>query len=155
MCSSDLIRANYAGAVSRGRLKQADMDQRVALIRGTLDMTEIGSADLVVEAVFEDMAVKRDVFTRLDAVMKPGAVLASNTSSLDLDEIAAVTRRPQDVVGAHFFSPANVMRLLEVIRGKATSADTLASTMKLARKLRKVAVVSGVCDGFIGNRMMD
>jgi 3-hydroxyacyl-CoA dehydrogenase len=105
--------------------------------------------------VFEDMAVKRDVFTRLDAVMKPSAVLASNTSSLDLDEIAAVTRRPQDVVGAHFFSPANVMRLLEVIRGKATSADTLASTMKLARKLRKVAVVSGVCDGFIGNRMMD
>ena len=149
------IRGNYAGAVSRGRLQQAEMDKRLARIHGTLDMGEIGNADLVIEAVFEDMAVKRDVFTRLDAVMKQGAVLASNTSSLDLDEIAAMTKRPQDVVGAHFFSPANVMRLLEVIRGKATSADTLASTMKLARKLKKVAVVSGVCDGFIGNRMMD
>jgi 3-hydroxyacyl-CoA dehydrogenase len=149
------IRANYAGAVSRGRLKQPDMDARMARIRGTLSMEEIRDADLVIEAVFEDMAVKRDVFTRLDATMKPGALLASNTSSLDLDEIAAVTKRPQDVVGAHFFSPANVMRLLEVIRGAKSSPDTLASTMKLAKKLKKVAVVSGVCDGFIGNRMMD
>ena len=149
------IRNNYAGAVSRGRLKQADMDARMARIRGTLSMEEIRDADLVIEAVFEDMAVKRDVFTRLDATMKPGALLASNTSSLDLDEIAAVTKRPQDVVGAHFFSPANVMRLLEVIRGAKSSPDTLASTMKLAKKLKKVAVISGVCDGFIGNRMMD
>jgi 3-hydroxyacyl-CoA dehydrogenase len=149
------IRGNYAGAVSRGRLQQAEMDKRMARIRGTLAMEEIRGADMVVEAVFEDMAVKRDVFTRLDAIMKPGALLASNTSSLDLDEIAAITKRPQDVVGAHFFSPANVMRLLEVVRGAKTSADTLASTMKLAKKLKKVAVVSGVCDGFIGNRMMD
>ncbi|MFM9968316.1 MAG: 3-hydroxyacyl-CoA dehydrogenase NAD-binding domain-containing protein [Burkholderiales bacterium] len=149
------IKSNYAGAVSRGRLKQDDMDARVARIRGTLVMEEIRDADLVIEAVFEDMAVKRDVFTRLDATMKPGALLASNTSSLDLDDIAAVTQRPQDVVGAHFFSPANVMRLLEVIRGAKTSPDTLASTMKLAKKLKKVAVISGVCDGFIGNRMMD
>ena len=149
------IRANYAGAVSRGRLKQVDMDTRMARIRGTLLIEEISQADMVIEAVFEDMAVKREVFTRLDATMKPGAILASNTSSLDLDEIAAVTTRPQDVVGAHFFSPANVMRLLEVIRGAKSSPDTLASTMKLARKLKKVAVVSGVCDGFIGNRMMD
>ena len=149
------IRNNYAVTVSRGRLQQAEMDKRMARIHGTLAMDEIGEADLVVEAVFENMAVKRDVFTRLDAIMKPGALLASNTSSLDLDEIAAVTKRPQDVVGAHFFSPANVMRLLEVVRGAKTSADTLASTMKLAKKLKKVAVVSGVCDGFIGNRMMD
>lgn len=149
------IENNYAGAVSRGRLKQADMDARMARIRGTVSMDEIRDADMVVEAVFEDMAVKRDVFTRLDATMKPGALLASNTSSLDLDEIAAVTKRPQDVVGAHFFSPANVMRLLEVIRGAKSSPDTLASTMKLAKKLKKVAVISGVCDGFIGNRMMD
>ena len=149
------IRSNYAGAVSRGRLQQTEMDKRMARIRGTLAMEEIRDADMVIEAVFEDMAVKRDVFTRLDAIMKPGALLASNTSSLDLDEIAAVTKRPQDVVGAHFFSPANVMRLLEVVCAAKTSADTLASTMKLARKLKKVAVVSGVCDGFIGNRMMD
>ncbi|MSQ52332.1 MAG: 3-hydroxyacyl-CoA dehydrogenase [Betaproteobacteria bacterium] len=149
------IRANYTGAVTRGRLKQTDMDARMSRIRGTLNMNEIRDADLVIEAVFEDMAVKRDVFTRLDATMKPGAILASNTSSLDLDEIAAVTKRPQDVVGAHFFSPANVMRLLEVIRGAKSSPETLASVMKLARKLGKVAVVSGVCDGFIGNRMMD
>jgi len=149
------IRGNYAGAVSRGRLKQEDMDARLARIRGTLQMDEISNADLVIEAVFEDMAVKREVFTRLDAVMKQGAVLASNTSSLDLNDIAAITARPGDVIGAHFFSPANVMRLLEVIRGTKTSADTLASTMKLAKKLKKVAVISGVCDGFIGNRMMD
>ena len=149
------IRNNYAITVSRGRLTQAEMDKRVARIQGTLAMEEIRDADMVVEAVFEKMEVKRDVFTRLDAIMKPGALLASNTSSLDLNAIADVTKRPQDVIGAHFFSPANVMRLLEVVRGAKTSADTLASTMKLAKKLKKVAVVSGVCDGFIGNRMMD
>jgi 3-hydroxyacyl-CoA dehydrogenase len=149
------IKNNYASAVSRGRMSQEEMDKRLGRIRGTLAMEEISGADMVIEAVFEDMSVKREVFTRLDAIMKPGAILASNTSSLDLDEIAAMTKRPQDVVGAHFFSPANVMRLLEVIRGAKTSEDTLASTMKLSKSLKKVAVVSGVCDGFIGNRMMD
>ena len=149
------IRGNYAFAVSRGRMKQEDMDKRMALIGTTLDWKDIGDADVVIEAVFEDMNVKKDVFRKIDAVMKPGALLASNTSSLDLDEIAAVTRRPQDVVGVHFFSPANVMRLVEVVRGARTSKEMLASVMKLTRTLKKVGVVSKVCDGFIGNRMLD
>jgi 3-hydroxyacyl-CoA dehydrogenase len=149
------IRANYANAVSRGRLSQAEMDKRVALIKPTSDWKEIAADDMVIEAVFEDMQVKKDVLKRMDATMKPGAILASNTSSLDLDELAAVTSRPDWVVGAHFFSPANVMRLLEVIRGKQTSDTVLATTMALSKKLKKLAVVSGVCDGFIGNRMFD
>jgi 3-hydroxyacyl-CoA dehydrogenase len=149
------IRNNYAFAVSRGRMTQEEMDKRLSRIRATLSWDEIGSADAVIEAVFEDIDVKKDVFRKIDAVMKPGALLGSNTSSLDLDDIAAVTRRPQDVVGVHFFSPANVMRLVEVVRGRQTSKEMLASVMKLARALKKVAVVSGVCDGFIGNRMLD
>jgi 3-hydroxyacyl-CoA dehydrogenase len=111
--------------------------------------------DIVIEAVYEDMAVKQDVFARLDAVMKRGAILATNTSTLDVDQIAAATSRPQDVIGTHFFSPANVMRLLEVVRGKKTAKDVLATVMQLAKRLKKVAVVSGVCDGFIGNRMLE
>jgi 3-hydroxyacyl-CoA dehydrogenase len=149
------IRANYAGAVARGRLSQPEVDTRLALIRPTSDWDAIRDDDMAIEAVFEDMAVKKEVFARLDAVMKPGAILASNTSSLDLDEIAATTSRPERVIGAHFFSPANVMRLLEVVRGRRTSATVLATTMKLARAMKKLAVVSGVCDGFIGNRMID
>jgi 3-hydroxyacyl-CoA dehydrogenase len=110
---------------------------------------------MVIEAVYEDMAVKEKVFSQLDSVMKQGAILATNTSTLDVDKIAAFTKRPQDVIGTHFFSPANVMRLLEVVRGKQTAKDVLATTMKLAKTIKKTAVVSGVCDGFIGNRMIE
>lgn len=127
----------------------------MGLITPTLDYAQIADADIVIEAVFEDMAVKQTVFEKLDQVMKPGAILASNTSTLDVDRIAAFTRRPQDVIGTHFFSPANVMRLLEVVRGQATAKDVLATVMQLAKKIRKLAVVSGVCDGFIGNRMIN
>ena len=149
------IRAIFASQVKKGKLSADKLDSRMALLLGTLDYADIGSADLAVEAVFEDMAVKAEVFRKLDAVMKPGAILASNTSTLDLDKIAAVTARPQDVVGLHFFSPANVMRLLEVVRGAATGKDVLATVMQLAKKIKKLAVVSAVCDGFIGNRMID
>ena len=147
-------RDTYATSVKRGSLSEAAMAQRLALIEGITDYAALADVDLVVEAVFEDMAVKRQVFERLDAVCKPGAILASNTSSLDLNAIAAFTRRPEDVVGLHFFSPANVMRLLEVVRGARTSHEVLASAMAIVRKLKKVAVVVGVCDGFVGNRML-
>jgi 3-hydroxyacyl-CoA dehydrogenase len=149
------IRANYASTVSKGRLKQEEMDRRMALITPTTDLAAGKDADIVIEAVFERMDVKQDMFRKLDAVMKPGAILATNTSTLDVDAIAAVTKRPQDVIGTHFFSPANVMRLLEVVRGKATAKDVLATTMKLGKQIKKVPVVSGVCDGFIGNRMIE
>jgi len=147
-------RDTYATSVKRGSLSEAAMVQRLALIEGVTDYAALADVDLVVEAVFEDMAVKQQVFERLDAVCKPGAILASNTSSLDLNAIAAFTRRPEDVVGLHFFSPANVMRLLEVVRGARTSHEVLASAMAIGRKLKKVAVVVGVCDGFVGNRML-
>ena len=149
------IKKNYANTVSKGRLKQADMDQRMALITPTLDMPAIKDADIVIEAVFERMDVKIELFKKLDAIMKPGAILATNTSTLDVDAIAACTKRPQDVIGTHFFSPANVMRLLEIVRGKATGKDVLASTLALGKKIKKVPVVSGVCDGFIGNRILE
>src|SRR5205823_9775536 len=129
-------------------------EQRVSLLSTTLNYADLKDADLVIEAVFEDIKVKEQVFKTLDEVMKPGAILASNTSTLDVDKIASFTRRPQDVIGMHFFSPANVMKLLEVIRGQATAKDVLATAMELGKKLRKTAVVSGVCDGFIGNRML-
>jgi 3-hydroxyacyl-CoA dehydrogenase len=151
----DTIRRNYAATVSKGRLSQGDMDQRMALLSTALDYGAIRDADLVIEAVFEDLGVKETVFRKLDATMKPGAILASNTSTLDLDRIAAFTKRPGDVIGMHFFSPANVMRLLEVVRGKATAKDVLATVMQLAKRIRKLGVVSGVCDGFIGNRMLE
>jgi 3-hydroxyacyl-CoA dehydrogenase len=131
------------------------VEQRMAMVKPTLSYADLAQADIVVEAVFEDMDVKKAVFETLDATMKPGAILASNTSTLDVDRIAAFTRRPQDVIGTHFFSPANVMRLLEIVRGKATAKDVLATTMSLSKKIRKVGVVSGVCDGFIGNRMIE
>ena len=150
-----IIRKNYENTAKKGRITAEDVEKRMALIQPTLSYDDIASADLVIEAVFEDIAVKEGVFRKLDQVMKPGAILASNTSFLDLNRIAGFTKRPQDVVGLHFFSPANVMKLLEVVRGAATAKDVLASVMQLAKKIRKIAVVSGVCDGFIGNRMLD
>jgi 3-hydroxyacyl-CoA dehydrogenase len=149
------IKSNYAATVSKGRLKQEEMDKRMSLISPKTDLGEIKNADIVIEAVFERMDVKQDMFRKIDAIAKPGAILATNTSTLDVNQIAAVTRRPQDVIGTHFFSPANVMRLLEVVRAEKTAKDVLATTMKLGKALKKVAVVSGVCDGFIGNRMLE
>src|SRR5262245_29403529 len=151
----DTIRKNYAATVSKGRLAQDEMDKRMARLSTALDYGAIRDADLVIEAVFEDIGVKEAVFRKLDETMKPGAILASNTSTLDLDRIASFTKRPGDVIGMHFFSPANVMRLLEVVRGKGTAKDVLATVMQLAKKIRKLGVVSGVCDGFIGNRMLE
>jgi 3-hydroxyacyl-CoA dehydrogenase len=149
------IRKNYEAKVKKGKLKQDKYEQRMALLSTTLSYDEIGSADLVIEAVFEEIGVKEAVFKELDRVMKPGAILASNTSTLDVNKIAHFTKRPQDVVGMHFFSPANVMKLLEVVRGEATAKDVLATVMAVAKKIKKTAVVSGVCDGFIGNRMIE
>jgi 3-hydroxyacyl-CoA dehydrogenase len=149
------IRKNYESQVKKGKLKQDKYDQRMALLSTTLSYDDIGSADLVIEAVFEEMGVKETVFKKLDEVMKPGAILASNTSTLDVNKIASFTKRPEDVVGMHFFSPANVMKLLEVIRGAKTSKDVLATVMALGKKIKKTSVVSGVCDGFIGNRMIE
>ncbi|MGG7604958.1 3-hydroxyacyl-CoA dehydrogenase NAD-binding domain-containing protein [Massilia sp. BKSP1R2A-1] len=149
------IRKNYENTVRKGKLTQEKCEQRMSLITGTLAYEDIAQADIVVEAVFEDMGVKEQVFRKLDEVMKPGAILASNTSTLDLDRIASFTRRPQDVIGLHFFSPANVMKLLEIVRGKETGKDVLATALALSKKIRKTGVVSGVCDGFIGNRMLE
>ncbi len=149
------IKKNYEDRVKKGKLKEDKYAERMALLSTTLSYDDISQADLVIEAVFEDMGVKEAVFKQLDAVMKPGAILASNTSTLDLNKIAHFTQRPQDVVGLHFFSPANVMKLLEVVRGKDTAKDVLATVMDVAKKIKKIAVLSGVCDGFIGNRMID
>lgn len=148
------IRKNYENSLKKGKLTQDKLDARMALLQPTLDYADLSDVDLVIEAVFEDMGVKQQVFEKLDSVCKPGAILASNTSTLDLNQIARFTKRPQDVVGLHFFSPANVMRLLEVVRGDATAKDVLATSMALAKTIKKQAVVSGVCDGFIGNRMV-
>ena len=149
------IRKNYEAQVKKGKLKQAIYDQRMAMLSTTLSYDDLGNADMVIEAVFEEMGVKEKVFTELDRVMKPGAILASNTSTLDMNQIAAFTKRPQDVIGTHFFSPANIMKLLEVVRGEKTGKDVLATVMALGKKIKKTAVVSGVCDGFIGNRMIE
>ncbi|SEL00565.1 3-hydroxyacyl-CoA dehydrogenase [Roseateles sp. YR242] len=151
----ETIRKNYEAQIKKGKLKEDKYAQRMALLQGTLSYSEIGDADLVIEAVFEDIGVKEQVFRRLDEVMKPGAILASNTSTLDVNKIASFTKRPQDVIGTHFFSPANVMKLLEVVRSAATAKDVLATVMALGKKIRKTCVVSGVCDGFIGNRMIE
>ena len=150
-----IIRKNYDAQVKKGKLKQDKLDARMALLSTTLNYADLKEADMVIEAVFEEMGVKEKVFKTLDEVMKPGAILASNTSTLDVDQIAAFTKRPQDVIGTHFFSPANVMKLLEVIRGKKTAKDVLATVMQLGKKIKKTTVVSGVCDGFIGNRMIE
>ena len=149
------IKGNYAATVEKGRLSAADMDRRMALINGNSNLGKVADADIVIEAVFERMDVKQELFKKLDGIVQQGAILATNTSTLDVDKIAAATTRPEDVIGTHFFSPANVMRLLEVVRGKKTAKDVLATTMKLGKTLKKVPVVSGVCDGFIGNRMLE
>ena len=149
------LRQNYEAQVKKGKLKQDKLDARMALLSTTLSYDDLSEADLVIEAVFEDIGVKEAVFKELDRVCKPGAILASNTSTLDVDKIASFTQRPQDVVGMHFFSPANVMKLLEVVRGDKTAHDVLATVMAIAKKIKKTAVVSGVCDGFIGNRMIE
>ena len=149
------IKKNYEAQVKKGKLKEDKYAQRMALLTTTLSYDDIKDADLVIEAVFEEMGVKEAVFKQLDAVMKPGAILASNTSTLDVNAIANFTKRPQDVVGMHFFSPANVMKLLEVVRGAKTDKDVMATVMALAKTIKKTAVVSGVCDGFIGNRMIE
>jgi 3-hydroxyacyl-CoA dehydrogenase len=149
------IRKNYEAQVKKGKLKQDKYDQRMALLTTTLSYDDLTGTDMVIEAVFEEIGVKEAVFKELDRVMKPGAILASNTSTLDVDKIASFTKRPEDVVGLHFFSPANVMKLLEVVRGAKTAKDVMATVMTVAKKIRKTAVVSGVCDGFIGNRMIE
>jgi 3-hydroxyacyl-CoA dehydrogenase len=149
-----IVEKNYATSVARGSLDRQKADAALGRIEGTLDYASISDCDIVVEAVFEDMAIKQDVFRKLDAVMKPGAILATNTSTLDIDRIAQATSRPDSVIGAHFFSPANVMKLLEVVRGASTSAHTIATTMALAKAIGKVAVLAGNCDGFIGNRIL-
>jgi 3-hydroxyacyl-CoA dehydrogenase len=148
------IRRNYEATVKKGKMDAAQAEAAIARLTPTLDFGALAGADLVIEAVYENMDVKKDVFTRLDAIAKPGAILASNTSYLDVDEIAAVTSRPASVLGMHFFSPANVMKLLEVVRGRATGASELATVMALSVKIGKIPVVSGVCHGFIGNRML-
>lgn len=149
------IRKNYEAQVKKGKLKPEKYEAQMAALSTTLDYAGIGDADMVIEAVFEDMEVKKAVFEKLDAVMKPGAILATNTSTLDVNKIAAFTKRPQDVIGTHFFSPANIMKLLEVVRGEHTAKDVLATVMALGKKIKKTCVVSGVCDGFIGNRMIE
>ena len=149
------IRRNYEGSVQRGRITRDKLEQCMALLRPTLSYDDLRDADLVIEAVFEEMDLKRQVFGTLDGLAKPGAILATNTSTLDVNVIAAATRRPQDVIGMHFFSPANVMKLLEVVRGAKTGSDVLMTVMQFAKTIGKTAVVSGVCDGFIGNRMLE
>lgn len=149
-----VIEKNYATSVARGSMKQEAMDRAMKLISATQRFEDIGDADIVVEAVFEEMGVKKEVFAKLDKVMKPGAVLATNTSTLDIDEIASATKRPEAVIGTHFFSPANVMKLLENVRGAKSSPETIATVMALGKTLKKVAVLAGNCDGFIGNRML-
>jgi 3-hydroxyacyl-CoA dehydrogenase len=150
----DVIANNYRNTAARGGLAADEMDARIKRITGTTDFAAVIDADIVVEAVFEDMGVKREVFGKLDRIVKPGAVIATNTSYLDVDAIARSTARPQAVVGMHFFSPANVMRLLEVVRGAATAPEALATAVAVGRKLGKVPAVVGVCHGFVGNRML-
>jgi 3-hydroxyacyl-CoA dehydrogenase len=148
------IEKNYASTVSKGRLSQGDLDARLALIRGSTEFDVMADADLVIEAVFEEMGLKQEIFGKLDKVCRPDAVLATNTSTLDVNKIAAATSRPEQVIGMHFFSPANVMKLVEVVRGAKTSKETIATAMALTKALDKVGVLVGVCDGFVGNRML-
>ncbi len=148
------IRRNYENTAKKGRLRPEDVETRMGLLSGGLDLAALADCDLVIEAVFENMAIKKDIFAKLDAIAKPGAILASNTSYLDIDEIAAATKRPENVIGLHFFSPANVMRLLEIVRGAKTSKSVVATSMQLAKKIGKVGVLVGVCYGFVGNRML-
>lgn len=149
-----VIRKNYEATAAKGRMKPEQVEAAMNALTPTLDFGALATCDLIIEAVYENMDVKKEIFTRLDGIAKQGAILASNTSYLDIDEIAACTKRPGDVLGMHFFSPANVMKLLEVVRGAQTAPDVLATVMALAKKIRKVAVVAGVTYGFIGNRML-
>jgi len=149
-----VMRKNYEATAAKGRMTSDQVEQAMGLLTPTLDLESLADCDLIIEAVFENMDVKKDIFGKLDRIAKPGAILASNTSYLNIDEIAASTSRPQDVVGLHFFSPANVMKLLEVVRGAKTAPDVLVTAMQLAKRIKKVAVVAGVCHGFIGNRML-
>ena len=149
-----IMRKNYEASAAKGRMKAEDVDRRMGLVKGTLALEDLGDADLVIEAIFENMDVKKDTFRKLDAVAKPGAILASNTSYLDVDEIGAVTKRPDHVIGMHFFSPANVMRLLEVVRTEKATREVVATAMQLAPKIGKLGVLVGVCYGFVGNRML-
>jgi len=149
-----VIEKNYAATVSKGRLSQENMDTRLGLISSTVSYNDLSDADVVIEAVFEDMALKREVFGQLDAACKPEAILATNTSTLDVDEIASATSRPDKVIGTHFFSPANVMKLMENVRGAQSSDETIATIMKLSKTIGKIGVLVGICDGFVGNRML-
>ena len=149
-----VIRGNYERSASRGRFPPEEVDVRMGRITSSLEMDDLADCDLIIEAVFEDMAIKKVIFARLDAIAKAGAILASNTSGLDVNEIASATKRPEAVIGLHFFSPANVMKLVEIVRGEKTSDSVLATSMDIARKIGKVAVVVGVCPGFVGNRML-
>ncbi len=149
-----IVRKNYEATAAKGRLTQADVETRLSLIRGTTDFNAVADADMIIEAVFEEMPIKKEVFTKLDAIAKPGAVLATNTSTLDVNEIASATTRPESVIGTHFFSPANVMRLLENVRGAKTDKTSIATAMAVGRRIGKVPVLVGVCYGFVGNRML-
>lgn len=149
----NIIRGNYDVVVKKGRMTQEQLEKNLSMITGTLDYDDLGDVDIVIEAVFENMALKKEIFGTLDKVCKPGAILASNTSTLDIDEIAATTSRPQDVIGLHFFAPANIMTLLEIVRGEKTAKDVIATSMQLAKTIRKVAVLVGCCFGFVANRM--
>jgi 3-hydroxyacyl-CoA dehydrogenase len=149
-----IIEKNYKITLQKGKMTEDQMGQRIALITGTTDYADLGDVDMVIEAVFENLELKKEIFAKLDAVCKPGAILATNTSYQDVDAIAAATSRPQDVLGMHFFSPANVMKLLEVVRGEKTADDVLATTMAIGKRINKVCALSGVCYGFIGNRML-
>ena len=149
-----VVRGNYQRSADNGRLPQSEVAERMDRLTGTMEMEALADCDLVIEAVFEDMALKKQIFAELDRILKPGAILATNTSALDIDEIASVTKRPQDVIGLHFFSPANVMKLLEIVRADHTANDVIATCMDLAKAINKIAVLVGVCPGFVGNRIL-
>ena len=149
-----VVRRNFQNSADKGRFPQDEVEARMGRYDGKLSLSDLARCDLVIEAVFEDMDLKKKIFTELDRVMKPGAILATNTSALDIDEIASVTKRPQDVIGLHFFSPANVMKLLEIVRARETADDVVATCMDLAKKINKIAVLVGVCPGFVGNRIL-
>ena len=149
-----VVRGHYQRSADKGRFPQEDVDVRMDLLTGTLDMESFADCDLVIEAVFEDMDLKKRIFSDLDRIMKPGAILATNTSALNIDAIASTTKRPEDVIGLHFFSPANVMKLLEIVRADYTADDVIATCMDLAKKINKIAVLVGVCPGFVGNRIL-
>ncbi|MEL6831291.1 MAG: 3-hydroxyacyl-CoA dehydrogenase NAD-binding domain-containing protein, partial [Pseudomonadota bacterium] len=149
-----VVRGNYQRSADKGRFPQDEVDARMSRLTGTLDTSDLAECDLVIEAVFEDMDLKKKIFANLDSIMKPGAILATNTSALNIDEIATATNRPQDVIGLHFFSPANVMKLLEIVRADHTADDVILTCMELAKTINKVAVLVGVCPGFVGNRIL-